>query len=474
MSNCAIVRLLMATYFLSFVSLAVGQEAKLEKLLHRSPSPANAIGYMHIPTLKKLLTEANIPLTIADGVEDVWLVSELDTASLAPSWEAGYATVTKTLDADKLAVAMDGYVDKVGDQQVVWTPRQSYLLPLGTNRIGFLRPARRSLLASWIDSKEDNPIPAYLMQQAKQPEGFLSLMLAINLKDSFSPAMLKTRIESFESLSKQEPQALAQFLSSVQGLSIIVGRRSLSECILSVEFSESPADFEPHATAVLNEILNHNGTSAPEVESWKTKVQGNTLVFQGPISADSLDGVLNIFSLQSFASQVVREASKPEQTEQTATTEQTAQAGQGGDSRMLAATKSYFTDVKAFVERVRKYEAKTTGYRAKWDQQQARRIDELPTLQVDPQMIDYGVNVASVLRGNGVAIQTGSVNANAGVHGRGQLSGTTYWGGYYGDSYGVNRQALAEVGSYNAAMAVIDKLTGEVRRFMTQKYQVEF
>ena len=462
MSNCTVFRLLTATYFLLLPSFAVAQEAKLEKLLHRSPSPANAIGYMHIPTLKKLLADANIPLTIADGVEDVWLVSEMDTSTLVPNWEAGYATVTTTFDAGKLAAAMGGYVDKIGDQQVVWTPKQSYLVPISDNRIGFLRPARRALAASWINSQQNNPIPAYLTQQAKQSEDFLSLMLAIDLDDAFSPAKLQTQLSSFASLGKQDPQALAQLLSSVQGLSIIVGRHSLSECILSVQFDQSPAAFAPQAAAVLNEILNNNGTSAPEVASWKTKVDGNSLIFQGPISANSLDGVFNIFSLQSYAAQVVKEASKP------------AETGQGGDSRTLSATKTYFDSVKGLVERVRQYDAKTTGYRAKWDEQQARRLDELPTLNVDPQMLDYGVNVASVLRGNGVAIQTGSVNATGGVHGRGQLSGYGYYGGYYGDSYGVSRQALAEVGSYNQAMATVDKLTGEVRRAMTDKYQTQF
>ncbi len=472
MLDHTIVRLLAATYFLLLPSFARGQEAKLEKLLQRSPSPANAIAYMHITTLKKLLADANLPLTIADGVEDVWLVSELNTSSLVPEWEAGYATVTKALDAEKLAAAMDGYVDNIDDQPVVWTPKQSYLVPLSDNRIGFLRPARRSLVASWINSKENNPIPAYLTQQAKQPEAYLSLMLAIDLEDAFSPTRLQTLLGSFKSLGDQDPQELARLLSSVQGLSIIVGRRSLSECILSVQFAQSPAAFVPHATAVLNEILNNNGTAAPEVASWKTRVEGNSLIFQGPISANSLDGVLNIFSLQSYASQVVREASQPAETAQ-ATAGQGA-TGQGGDSRTLAATQAYFTSVKGLVKRVRDYEAKTTGYRAKWDQQQARRIDELPTLQVDPQMLDYGVNVASILRGNGVAIQTGSVNATGGVHGVGQASGYGYYGGYYGDSYGVNRQALAEVGSYNEAMATIDKLTGEVRRAMTDKFQVQF
>ncbi|MEO8270845.1 MAG: hypothetical protein ABI557_14065, partial [Aureliella sp.] len=95
MSKCVIVRLLTAAYFLVLSSFAVGQEAKLDKLLKRAPSPANAIAYMHISALKQLLADANIPMTIEDGVEDVWLVSEMDTSTLEPNWEAGYATVTK-------------------------------------------------------------------------------------------------------------------------------------------------------------------------------------------------------------------------------------------------------------------------------------------------------------------------------------------------------------------------------------------
>lgn len=457
---------------LTFLSISQAQEPKLEGLLQRSPSPANSICYIHTPSLKKLLADANLTLDLADKVEEVWLVSDLDTEALQPMWEAGYATMKQTSDVEALAKSVGGYVDMIGDQKVVWTPKQSYLLPIGQNRIGFLRPAKRNLLSEWIQGTRSTAIPAFLAAQAKQPEQYLSVMLAVNLKNTFSPVNLAQRLGSFESLKNQNADEAAQLLATIQGISLIVGRQSLAECILTVEFDQSPASLSAVGGAVLNEVLNQNGTSAPEVASWKVKVDGNKLSFQGPISAESLDSVLGIFSIQGYAEEVSDKLAPMPQTTQ------------GSSSAMQIASKEYFDKVKVFIERVRKYEAQSTGYRAKWDEQQARRIDELGTLNVDPQLIEYGTTVASILRGNSTSIRVG--NVAAGQVEASQATSGGYYGGYYGGSYLSNRAAMRDAmttgaqqrmaagGSYRVALSNIDQLTGAVRRAMTEKYKVQF
>ncbi len=461
---------------LTFVPLANAQELKLERLLQRSPSPANSICYLHTPSLKKLLADANLTLELPDKVEEVWLVSDLDTEALKPAWEAGYATMKQTVDVETLAKNLGGYVDMIGDQKVVWTPKQSYVLPVGQDRLGFLRPAKRNLLSEWIEGTAHNAIPAFLASQAKQPEQYLSLMLAVNLKNTFSPVNLTSRLGSFESLKNQNSQEMAALFSTVQGVSLIVGRQSLAECILTVEFGQSPASLAAVGSSVLNEVLNRNGTSAPEVTTWKVKVDGNKLSFQGPISAESLDGVLGIFSIRGFAEEVSEKLAPM------------SQSTQGSSSAIQIASKEYFDKVNAFIERVRKYEAQTTGYRAKWDEQQARRIDELGTLNVDQQLIEYGSNVSSILRGNSTAIRVGNVAAGQAQAGQANSSGYSggYYGGYYGGSYVSNRTAMRDAmttgtqqrmaagGSYRVALANIDQLTGTVRRAMTEKYNVQF
>jgi hypothetical protein len=482
------------------------QNPKLEGLLRKAPSPPNAISYVHVPSLKKLMGEANIPSNMSNDVEEVYLVSELDIASMKPNWEAGYAVLDKTVEAETLAKAVDGYVDTIGDKDVVWTPRQSYLVPVGDKRLGFLRPARRALAAEWIASPGISSMPSYLAAQAQQPEDYLSLLLAVNLKDFFSPLAMTSRAKELNSLEGQDTKAVGNLFATVQGVSVIVGRRSLSECILSVEFGQSPESLKAIANAVLNEILNRNGTAAPEVLKWNVTVKGNTLSFQGPIQADTLDGLLGIFSTQAHAGQV-SDAVEGQQ--------QTPQGGGSSAGQVVEATKEYFDKVVVYIERVRKYEAQSTGYRAKWDAQQANRIDELPTLNVDPLAIDFGGNVSGLLRGNASAIQAGNVQAGqlaasaagtSGDYGGDPIYGGNVWGGYYGGygtgyaaqfarsggvagaqarsyagRYQVNaqtvigaQQRMAGYGSYKQVIAQIDQLTGQARKALTAKFQVQF
>ena len=244
------IRLLTLVATVTWGLMAQAEEPKLAKLLERSPSPANAIAYMHLPSLKKLMSAANMPARISDNVDEIWLVSELDTASLRPRWEAGYGILHKEIVVDALATMVGGYVDTVAGQQVVWSPRQTYLLPLEDKRLGFLRPANRALLSQWINPGVNVTYSGYLVQESEQPEEYLSLMVAIELKDSFSPLPIEQRLADFSSLKAQQPKTVASILASVQGVSIIIGRRSLADCILAVEFEKSPASLRAYCQRV--------------------------------------------------------------------------------------------------------------------------------------------------------------------------------------------------------------------------------
>lgn len=455
------------------------QEPKLPGLLKLSPSPANTVAYVNIPALSKLMADAKMDGKLAAGVNEVWAVSELNTANLTPKWEAGYATLKTAVDSKALATALGGYVDNVAGKETIWTPNQSYLTPIEGNRLGFIRPADRTLLAKWLQKSGNLPVSDFLKKQATRGEAYLSFLLAVDLKNTFSPVALENRLETFESLGNSDPKKVARLLSKVEGVSIIVGRQSLGQCILSLEFSESPEELLPIANGILNEILNRNGTGAPEVATWKAKVDGNTLAFQGAISEDSLDGVLGILSVRGQADQVAASAGAPQKEVE-------------GSSLVAYKSKQYFDDVNKLIDRVRRYEAQTTGYRAKWNDQQARRIEELGTLNVDEELVNYGANVASMLRGNATAIQQGNVaagqiQASGSGYGGGYYSGG-YGGGYYGNTYGGQnaysrargqasvgaRQRMGAFGSFKEALAAIDQRTADMRRNMTKKYKIQF
>ncbi len=452
------------------------QRDKLEQLLTRSPSPPNVIGYINVTSLNKLLADQGINPQIANSVQEYWFVSKLELSELRPKWEAGYAVLSHGIDAEKLTQSTGGYVDTIEGKSVVWAPGQTYFVPGKSNQLGMLRPADRSLLSQWLREGVHFNGTDFLNRRAKPPEEFLSVMLAVELKDAFSPVPLAAKLADYQALKAQPPKSVANILASIQGVSIIVGRNGLGECIVSAEFAKSPASLKLIAGDLLAELLSRNGTAAPEVRTWKVSVEGHSLSFKGPITEATLSGLISIFSLQDKAAHA-------------ASTNLTSSVSQ--EQQAAYRTKSYFDDVNAIVERTRKYSAQTTGALAKWNDQRARQIDEMGTLKVDPDMVQYGSNVASLLRGNALNIRKGNIVAGKERAEEGgsndSYGGGYYGGGYYGNGYGSNTNSVVDqqrvisarargnaYANYRETLNQIDQLTAAMRREMTDKYQIQF
>lgn len=445
-----------------------GTKPKLVELLDRAPSPANAIAYIHFPSLTKLMTDADMNPKITRNLDEVWLISDLDLGELKPRWEAGYATLYRDVTAQPIATAVGGYVDEVAGRDVVWSPDQAYLVPLAESRLGFLRPADRAMLSDWIDPSVNVSETAYLASKADQPETYLSLMVSAELQDAFSAVPLAKRLASFDSLQAQSPETVAKVLASVQGVSVIVGRESLSQCILKVDFGKSPQSLMPIANNLLAEILQRYGTAAPEVLSWKAVVNGDSLQFQGAITEDSLTGILNIFSVRGQAERVAEKLSG------------SVELKKSDEQKVGYTSKNYFDEVTGIIEKTRKHQSQTTGARAKWNDQQARRIDQMGTLNVDPVVIDYAADVAALLRGNALTIRQGNMVAGATKAQQG-LGGDGYYGGYYDYNSTGDYQRVTDVqtrtaaySDYASVLTKIDQMTAALRREMTDKYKVQF
>ena len=141
---------------------------------------------------------------------------------------------------------------------------------------------------------------------------------------------------------------------------------------------------------------------------------------------------------------------------------------------------------------------KTLGQVGAWFGKYARRIDELPILNVDPELLDYGAFVASALRqaeasfrgsGGRSRVQQLNVPTQYEVYGgaRGGFGRWGAYGGYGAVAYGEDVRAMQQERTrirtterVNTAatgrdlMQQVAEATADVRRKMTQKYQVEF
>lgn len=455
-----------AVVCVSLPNVAFAQEASLSSLLASSPNRANCFFYMDAPSVKAHVGGSPVAADIPAGLRDVRLVGEIDQKSFGMLWQVGTVGTKQAADAARLARMLSGYVETIGTRSVVWTPSQTYLVPLSNNQLGLVRPADRKLASRWLRSEKAGSTSSYLSERATQSTNFLSLFLAVDLEDSWSPVTLEQRIATFESMKSADTVSAAKILSTIQGFRIMVSKRNLDDCIISLDFGTNPSSLMPVVKDFFVEVLNRNQSSIPEASSWNATLEQNTISLRGTISPVTIDDLLGLFAFHSQATESVVSDDSQSPTQST-------------ESDIASVSKVYFDKVSGVIKRVRDYSASNTGDRAQLNGRMANRIDAIPTLNADPDLVAYGAAVAKGLRGNMVALQTANISygtdavVNSGINVVGNVQG-----GFF---YDVNRpyqfQAMGQgVGNtaYREIIAKIDQMEADIRRSLTSKYKVQF
>lgn len=444
------------------------QSTGLSELLATTPQRANAVLYVDATSVRSFVSGTPLHQDLPESLKEVKIVADLDLKAFSPNWEIGYLKLKKSTDAMELSSTTGGYIDSIGNKSVVWSPNASYLVPMGDDLVGLVRPADRKLVSRWL-KEEKSSASTFLTKQALQSSQFFAVLLAVDLEDIWSPIAIQEKIAGFASLKSVNAKQVVSLLSSIRGVRVVVSKKNLDDCIISLEFGSSPDFLLPVAKDFFVEVLDRNQSSIPEASSWTPSVDGNVLAFRGKISPATLDDLLGVFTAQQLHNRLAKtdsesSASNPEQTG-------------------LAASKNYFNKVTDIIDRVRSYSAHGTGDRAQWNARLANRIDELPTLNVDSDLIDFAVRVSSGLRGNVVAMQKANITAgtasvvNSGGYDYG-YGNYGYAGGYYYDvnapaKYRATAQGAGNM-SYRELISAIDQMVGDIRREMTEKYQVQF
>jgi hypothetical protein len=243
---------------------------------------------------------------------------------------------------------------------------------------------------------------------------------------------------------------------------------------LIVDFAEDPASLKDVAKPLMLQAIGGAGIMLEEFADWKVSIGKSTLALEGDLGPESMRRLMGLVSVPTESMTAVAQetaaAPKPKTTPVSA---------------MAEASRTYFKTVdKQFTSLQLKHkDAKTFGQVAQWITNAARRIDRMPTLDVDPEMIAYGAGVSMQLREMAASLQGIGINSaerNAAIYG-----GDTYYSGwdgwYYSDSdtQGQRRQVRAEEKAAGARSAreIAVKLENEaaaMRAKMSQKYKLQF
>lgn len=490
---------IMTRYFLvlalttCFISASLGAEPTLSDVLKSTPKPANAIMHADLASLRQLTLGTPLEIDLPSNVDRVRIASEIDFARLQPNWEIGYATMKTIPGPDAVAQATGGYVEKVVNRDVVWTPNQMYLVPLPDRVLSIVRPADRKFLSQWLRKDRNASSSELLAREATKPLDALSLFIAIDLEDVVSPDNIAEPLREFASLKGKDSQAVARDLANLQGVAMEVSRDTLTRTTITLTFREWPKALAPVAKEFFNELLQRRGSSVGDLNAWKlSTIEGQKqLQFSGSITPQVLDDVLGIFTVQRQTASIAHHEQQPK-----------VPAQETSQSVVAENTREYFKKLVNIIHRVRDYSADNTGERAQWNGNMANRIDDIPTLNVDSEMVQFGAEVGRSLRTNmmsmqltNIAVGAQAVANDAGVSGFSTATGfgtiagvrsgvyNSYYGGgaMGGNFYDPNspmkyyRMSQAQGNtSFKQMMAQMEQAVSDMRRRMTEKYSIQF
>ena len=436
---------------------------------------------------------------VPPGARQFLMAAQMDFEFMQPLWEVALMSLKYEASLPRLAAERGGQIDNLEGRNAVLMPTDTYVVEFNKQTVGAMRPANRQNVSRWLrqaDASGAGPnLSPYLTEAiAYADKGGTPIIMAMDAQNVLSPSLVKSRAETIEALKGQnvDLDKLAEAVASLQGITLGIVVKDRIYGALKVDFDQDISAIKDIAKPLLLEILSNNGAMIDEFESWEAKVSPHQIQLQGALYQSGLRRILSVLnappSLQDAAGSGASSSTPP-----------SASTESDEESLKRVSSQQYFKSVGSLVDDLQKRkDIKTMGQVGIWFGRYARKIDELPMLNVDPMLLDYGAYVSDSLRqaetslrdvGGKKRVRQLNAPAQYDVYGR---SGAAYgrWGGYgyYGGSVAVedwrataqNRARIATEERVSGAKSARDIMQGiagataDVRREMTKKYQAEF
>jgi hypothetical protein len=476
----------------------------MDQLINRLPSGANAIvaadvGYLReSPAIGRIRWAAKGagpgPLAILPnlpGVKNVCIGAQLDFNTLHPHWQLALLQVDSMPQFQQMAQAAHGYTDTIGGAQAAWSPSGACFISLDANTLVSAQPCNRQMITRWVQSTRATPSNAGFLNYLRTASAAVSnqtpIVFAVDLQDAFSvPAVVGwLRSASDDSVAAAAPDkaAAAKVLATVRGLTIKVAVADTSTAVATVDFSGDTAPIAQLAKPLFLEILADHGLTLPGVESWTFTASGPTVTCQGNLTDQALRQLLSLLQSPSPDMAMASIGGQPSQA--------TGQPAPANKAAMGAASAKYFNSISVILDNIRP--GASLGEQAGWLTRYATRIDQLPAVNVDPELLSWGASVSASLRAASSILEAGQQRVNAAAQ-TGTAPTGSYSSGLYDSGEGQrdaqyradlenyrrqNRQASQQIRSQvteeaNKPLQAATDTRGRIRATMVERYGADF
>ncbi|QDV32725.1 hypothetical protein [Tautonia plasticadhaerens] len=491
---------------LAAVARPASAQGEFERMMWLVPETANAIVLVRSADL------FDTPIALKDGwktdqdaaagpmshlnpeAEYTVFASKVDwVGGREADWELALVSLSAPVTPEQIADAEAGTVDSADAIPVVWSPRELFYVPFGPKLIGIYSPVDRPGVLRWATAAQkrtDVVVSDYLRQAQREFQADeCQFLMAFDLAYLSSPQQIKPHVAQATSvdIKVDDLDAIAETLASVRGATIRIKADAELYGWMRIDFDRSTAPLERIAKPLLNEILQGLGADIANFRDWSILVEDKAITFRGPVTTRMARRIASIIALPTNAAD--GSPAVPAPSADSPTTE--------GIAVTVPATKRYLDDVQTLLDDLEDKDD-TQRQIALWCDRYADKIDHLPILGVDPEVVDFGAKISITLRN--LAASAKGVKLNIAARGTTEAAqgGTGFgvgavgygaYGGYYGYGYGMSieggtskvamnritrQENIKAISQQSQVWAVMKTEEANLRRTLTQRYGVEF
>lgn len=371
---------------------------------------------------------------VPPGVSRVLVATQLDLQYMQPIW-----TTTVLADSSgqfKLADIASSHhrtMDTVADRQAMVLPGDMFLIQLGPSTLGAMAPSNRQSLGRWIEDSEAGAarMSPYLAEAVSFADKNSDVIIAFDLQHAISRDEAVTRLKNFSALNAVDIDTLANAVSRIRGFTLGVTVRDQITAALKIDFTAGTTGLEKFSKKAIIEAIENNGVMIDDVRGWELQVQAPSVILRGSLSTAGLR------QINALVSQPVQAQFRGIGSANPAAALDTTPAG---------CTKRYFDQLDVIFRETAEFTSKQDKNAVKpytrWFDKYANTIDTLPSVGVDPDLLDFGARCSEAFRD----ISQGLLFAGANEASRNATDAVNRGAYAYYNGYGYGyRQSLSSV-----------------------------
>lgn len=469
------------------VSPAAAQTG-FKDLLPRMPEDANALVLIHARRLRESdfardfaaktlrgATQANQYVVPRDEIERLVLAAEF-TDQLTPVWETSVIETNQTLSLAAMAAQGSGQKASLADLDALKLNTNSYLVQFAPKLYGAYVPANRQKATRWVERAEaakEVRLTSYLSKIAEYPETTgTEVMLALDLAGMIDVNRVRNSLAKSETLknrSQVNKESLAHIIASIEGVALGVKATDTLNGKLRVDFGTDPGIMAEFAKPLLLEKLGDLGLMIEDFESWEGSIRGNTFYLGGDLSPTGLRRVLSLIDPPSIPALPPQPKDMPSASEL---------------DPMALPSQRYFREITALLDEMSDRSNLKYAKQFSWYDKHARKISQLSMVNVDPDLMNYGLATATALRSMAFNLRNQAAEASQYSNNRTTTWNAygDWWNGYFVtyDTQPAEREKAEKMAkmygtmSYAETVQNVGNMTAQMRAKMVERYKIDF